>query len=57
MAFIDKLMPLPKGGKDLNDENSVPVGNYTEIALTLNNLFFAIFSIFYIWSFVSTFIV
>jgi hypothetical protein len=55
--MLDRLLPLPKGGKDLTvEENgaSIPLGNYADIALTFNNLLFAIFTLLYLWLFVTS---
>ncbi|KAI3411901.1 hypothetical protein GPALN_001961 [Globodera pallida] len=55
-SLLDRLMPWPKGAKELSEEN-VPQGNYTEIALTLNNLLFCIFTFIYGWTIIFTLII
>ena len=55
VSLLDKLLPMPKGSKELTEENN-PLGNYAEIALTLNNLLFAIFTFFYVWNFLYSFV-
>ncbi|KAL3077503.1 hypothetical protein niasHS_012209 [Heterodera schachtii] len=55
-SLLDKLMPLPKGAKELTEEN-VPQGNYADIALTLNNLLFCIFTFTYGWTIIFTLII
>jgi len=53
-------MPLPKGGKDLLEEDSnngnTPLGNYSEIALTLNNSLFSAAIFIYILAFIFSFL-
>uniref|UniRef100_A0A183CAP5 ShKT domain-containing protein n=1 Tax=Globodera pallida TaxID=36090 RepID=A0A183CAP5_GLOPA len=55
-SLLDRLMPWPKGAKELSEEN-VPQGNYTEIAMTLNNLLFCIFTFIYGWTIIFTLII
>ncbi|KAL7071932.1 hypothetical protein ACQ4LE_008804 [Meloidogyne hapla] len=59
-SLLDRCMPLPKGGKDLLEESSnngnTPLGNYSEIALTLNNSLFCAAIFIYVWAFVFSFI-
>ncbi|CAK5066983.1 unnamed protein product [Meloidogyne enterolobii] len=59
-SLLDKCMPLPKGGKDLLEENSdngnTPLGNYSEIALTLNNSLFSAAIFIYILAFIFSFL-
>jgi len=53
-SVADKILPVPKGGKDSAEESSV--GNYSEIALTFNNLIFTIFFMIYLLVIVISFI-
>nr|CAD2190133.1 unnamed protein product [Meloidogyne enterolobii] len=59
-SLLDKCMPLPKGGKDLLEEDSnngnTPLGNYSEIALTLNNSLFSAAIFIYILAFIFSFL-
>ncbi|KAF7638191.1 ShKT domain-containing protein [Meloidogyne graminicola] len=58
-SYLDKCIPLPKGGKDLLEENNnknTSLGNYSEIALTLNNSLFSAAIFIYIFAFIFSFI-
>ena len=55
VSFADKILPIPKSGKDSAEEIGSS-GDYADVALTLNNLLFTIFLIIYLLVMVISFV-
>jgi small-conductance mechanosensitive channel len=53
LTLADKILPVPKGSKEVGEESMA--GNYSDVALTLNNLVFCLVFIIYLLVIVPSF--